>query len=43
MQFSMHYAFGDLEKVKMMLQNVAGSLRLGGIFLGSVPDSAFLL
>ena len=43
MQFSMHYAFESKEKVKMMLRNVAGSLRPGGVFLGSVPDSAFLL
>jgi len=43
MQFSMHYAFGDIEHVRMMLRNIAGSLRVGGIFLGSVPDSEFLL
>lgn len=43
MQFSMHYAFGSIEKVRMMLRNVAGSLRPGGVFLGSVPDAGFLL
>ncbi|EXJ93083.1 mRNA (guanine-N7-)-methyltransferase [Capronia epimyces CBS 606.96] len=37
--FTMHYAFESEEKVKMMLRNVAGSLKKGGRFLGVVPNS----
>jgi mRNA (guanine-N7-)-methyltransferase len=39
MMFSMHYAFESEEKVKMMLRNVAGSLKKGGRFIGVVPNS----
>src|ERR1700722_8643110 len=39
MMFSMHYAFESGEKVKMMLRNVAGSLKKGGRFIGVVPNS----
>jgi mRNA (guanine-N7-)-methyltransferase len=35
----MHYAFESEEKVKMMLRNVAGSLKKGGRFIGVVPNS----
>lgn len=37
--FSMHYAFESQEKVKMLLRNVAGSLKKGGRFVGVVPNS----
>lgn len=39
MMFSMHYSFESEEKVKMMLKNVAGSLKKGGRFIGVVPNS----
>ncbi|ETN39292.1 uncharacterized protein HMPREF1541_05515 [Cyphellophora europaea CBS 101466] len=39
MMFSMHYAFESEDKVKMMLKNVAGSLKKGGRFIGVVPNS----
>lgn len=39
MMFSMHYAFESEDKVRMMLRNVAGSLKKGGRFLGVVPNS----
>jgi mRNA (guanine-N7-)-methyltransferase len=39
MMFSMHYAFESEAKVRMMLRNVAGSLKKGGRFLGVVPNS----
>ena len=39
MMFSMHYAFESEGKVKMMLRNVAGSLKKGGRFIGVVPNS----
>ena len=39
MMFSMHYAFEHEERVKMMLRNVAGSLKKGGRFIGVVPNS----
>ncbi|KAK5043546.1 hypothetical protein LTR84_011406 [Exophiala bonariae] len=37
--FTMHYAFESEENVRMMLRNVAGSLKKGGRFLGVVPNS----
>ncbi|EXJ91288.1 mRNA (guanine-N7-)-methyltransferase [Capronia coronata CBS 617.96] len=37
--FTMHYAFESEEKVKMMLRNVAGSLKKGGRFIGVGPNS----
>ncbi|CAE6515549.1 unnamed protein product [Rhizoctonia solani] len=43
MQFCMHYAFESLEKVRTMLENVSQYLRPGGIFLGTIPNSDFLL
>jgi mRNA (guanine-N7-)-methyltransferase len=39
MMFSMHYSFESEEKVKMMLKNVAGSLKKGGRFIGVCPNS----
>lgn len=39
MMFSMHYSFESEEKVKMMLKNVAGSLKKGGRFIGVAPNS----
>src|SRR5271170_6315106 len=39
MMFSMHYAFESEERVRMMLRNVAGSLKKGGRFIGVVPNS----
>lgn len=37
--FAMHYSFEAEEKVRMMLRNVAGSLKKGGRFIGTVPNS----
>ena len=37
--FAMHYAFESEDKVRMMLRNVAGSLKKGGRFIGVVPNS----
>ncbi|KAL2422022.1 mRNA cap guanine-N7 methyltransferase [Exophiala dermatitidis] len=37
--FTIHYAFESEEKVKMMLRNVAGTLKKGGRFIGVVPNS----
>ena len=39
MMFSMHYAFESEEKVKMMLKNIAGSLKKGGRYIGVAPNS----
>ena len=39
MMFCMHYAFESEAKARGMLQNVAGSLRKGGRFLGTIPNS----
>lgn len=42
MMFSMHYSFESEDKVKAMLRNVAGSLKKGGRFIGTVPNSDVL-
>lgn len=39
MMFCMHYAFESEAKTREMLQNVAGSLKKGGRFLGTIPNS----
>ena len=43
LQFCMHYAFETEQKARMMLANVAQSLRSGGIFIGTIPNSEQLL
>ncbi|SCV67015.1 BQ2448_5661 [Microbotryum intermedium] len=43
MQFCMHYAFESSDKARQMLKNVADSLRVGGTFLGTIPDSDKLM
>jgi mRNA (guanine-N7-)-methyltransferase len=42
MQFCMHYAFENISKVKLMLANVTRYLRVGGRFIGTVPNANFL-
>jgi mRNA (guanine-N7-)-methyltransferase len=39
MMFCMHYAFESEAKARMMLQNVSGSLKKGGRFLGCIPNA----
>ncbi|KAK7693073.1 hypothetical protein QCA50_002638 [Cerrena zonata] len=43
MQFCMHYAFESEDKARMMLENVSLHMREGGIFIGTIPNSAQLL
>jgi hypothetical protein len=43
MQFCMHYAFESSSKVRLMLENVTRYLRIGGQFIGTIPDSDLLL
>lgn len=42
MMFCMHYAFESEAKAKGMLRNVAGSLKKGGRFIGTIPNSDIL-
>lgn len=42
LQFCMHYAWEDVQKARMMLDNVSRYLRPGGIFIGTIPDSVEL-
>lgn len=39
MMFCMHYAFESEARTREMLQNVAGSLKKGGRFIGTIPNS----
>lgn len=39
MMFCMHYAFECEAKAREMLHNVAGSLKKGGRFIGTIPNS----
>lgn len=43
MQFCMHYAFETASKARMMIENVSRYLRRGGVFIGTIPNSALLL
>ena len=43
MQFCMHYAFETVQKARCMLNNVTQYLRPGGVFIGTIPNSDFLL
>lgn len=43
MQFCMHYAFETEDKARTMLLNVSRWLRRGGVFIGTVPNSTWLL
>ncbi|XP_033754796.1 mRNA cap guanine-N7 methyltransferase-like [Pecten maximus] len=38
-QFSFHYCFESYPQAKLMLQNACESLKLGGYFIGTTPDS----
>lgn len=42
MQFCMHYAFSSEENVESMLENVSKSLKVGGMFVGTIPSSDFI-
>ncbi|KAH6713882.1 mRNA capping enzyme-domain-containing protein [Leptodontidium sp. MPI-SDFR-AT-0119] len=42
MMFCMHYAFESEDKARQMLKNVAGALKKGGRFLGTIPNSDVL-
>ncbi|KAL9600246.1 MAG: hypothetical protein Q9219_003290 [cf. Caloplaca sp. 3 TL-2023] len=42
MMFCMHYAFEDEGKARGMLQNIAGALKKGGKFIGTMPNSDVL-
>ncbi|CCX12521.1 Similar to mRNA cap guanine-N7 methyltransferase; acc. no. A1DMG9 [Pyronema omphalodes CBS 100304] len=39
MMFCMHYAFETEQKCRTMLRNVAGALKAGGRFIGTIPSS----
>ncbi|CAI4276909.1 CIH_collapsed_G0004290.mRNA.1.CDS.1 [Saccharomyces cerevisiae] len=41
-QFCLHYAFETEEKARRALLNVAKSLKIGGHFFGTIPDSEFI-
>lgn len=43
MQFCMHYAFETPAKARMMMENVSRYLKPGGVFIGTIPNSALLL
>ncbi|EMR09481.1 hypothetical protein PNEG_02068 [Pneumocystis murina B123] len=43
MQFCMHYAFETEEKCHQMLSNVSKSLIRGGKFIGTIPNSDFII
>lgn len=41
-QFALHYAFETEQKARRTIMNVAKSLKIGGKFIGTIPDSEFL-
>ncbi|VEU22544.1 DEKNAAC103332 [Brettanomyces naardenensis] len=42
MQFCLHYAFVNEETARSALENVSRSLKLGGMFIGTIPSSDFI-
>lgn len=38
-QFCLHYAFENEDRVRMVLSNISRSLRRGGVFIGTIPNS----
>lgn len=42
MQFCLHYAFESEAKARMTIENVARSLKPGGQFIGTIPNSEFI-
>lgn len=42
-QFALHYSFETEARARQALQNVAGLLRPGGVFLGTIPDANVLV
>lgn len=42
MQFCLHYAFETEEKARQTIENVSRSLRPGGVFIGTIPNSEFI-
>jgi mRNA (guanine-N7-)-methyltransferase len=43
MQFCMHYAFENAVKTRTMFENVTQYLRVGGRFIGTIPNSSSLM
>ncbi|KAF7295089.1 mRNA cap guanine-N7 methyltransferase [Mycena indigotica] len=43
LQFCMHYAFESIQKARCMLDNVSKWLRVGGVFVGTIPNAEQLL
>lgn len=41
-QFSLHYAFDTEQHARTAISNVASNLRIGGVFIATVPDAAEL-
>src|SRR5687767_9226277 len=38
-QFSFHYCFESLTQAECMIRNASESLKIGGFFIGTIPDS----
>ncbi|UMM12978.1 hypothetical protein L5515_001482 [Caenorhabditis briggsae] len=38
-QFAMHYSFVDEDSARTFLKNAVGKLKLGGVFIGTLPDA----
>lgn len=38
LQFCMHYAWSNVQHVRIMLENVSKYLRKGGVFIATIPD-----
>ena len=42
-QFALHYSFESLPQAECMLKNASESLRPGGYFIGTMPNSNLLM
>lgn len=41
-QFALHYAFDNIDRVRITMSNVAESLKSGGLFFGTIINSEYL-
>eukprot|EP01095_Lingulamoeba_sp_RSL-Kostka_P003424 TRINITY_DN143_c4_g1_i1.p1 TRINITY_DN143_c4_g1~~TRINITY_DN143_c4_g1_i1.p1 ORF type:complete len:397 (+),score=123.44 TRINITY_DN143_c4_g1_i1:133-1323(+) len=42
-QFSLHYSFGEEKRVRQMFHNVSSHLKVGGFFIGTIPNSNWIV
>jgi mRNA (guanine-N7-)-methyltransferase len=42
-QFALHYSFETEQKARSLLENISSRLKPGGTFVGTIPNSSWLV